>query len=227
MGRFSALALAGVAALLAGGILQSLLQLDAVDDLVGHRLRARDPGEGRPRAGAPRASARSTAAASCRRSTARPRTARRRAARARCCGARCGPRWRSGSRPSPPRARSPATRRGRHSRRGPYSASAALGPARAELTVEPAQAGPNELHLYLFDANDGTQYDAPRDLAITAALPERRDRADRARGPQGRPGPLRGRRRAALTRGGVAARAGRPDLRVRRAADALRGAGAA
>ena len=55
---------------------------------------------------------------------------------------------------------------------GPYSASAALGPARAELTVEPAQAGPNELHLYLFDAKDGTQYDVPRDLTITAALPE-------------------------------------------------------
>ena len=55
---------------------------------------------------------------------------------------------------------------------GPYSASAALGPARAELTVEPAQAGPNELHLYLFDAKDGTQYDVARDLTVTAALPD-------------------------------------------------------
>ena len=39
---------------------------------------------------------------------------------------------------------------------GPYSASADLGPARAELTVEPALAGPNEVHVYFFDRADGT-----------------------------------------------------------------------
>ena len=42
-----------------------------------------------------------------------------------------------------------------------------------ELTVEPAQAGPNELHLYLFDAQDGTQYDVPGEVTVTAALPGR------------------------------------------------------
>ena len=44
-----------------------------------------------------------------------------------------------------------ATRR----RPGPFSGSADLGPARAELTVEPALAGPNEVHLYFFDRADG------------------------------------------------------------------------
>ena len=56
---------------------------------------------------------------------------------------------------------------------GPFSASATLGPARAELTVEPARPGPNEVHLYLFDRRDGRQYDAPKEVRIEAALPER------------------------------------------------------
>ena len=48
-----------------------------------------------------------------------------------------------------------------------------MGPARAELTVDPARAGRNELHLYLFARDDRRQYDATRELTITAALPER------------------------------------------------------
>ncbi len=56
---------------------------------------------------------------------------------------------------------------------GPYSGSANLGPARAELTVEPARAGSNELHVYLFNRSDGTQYDAPKALRFEASLPEK------------------------------------------------------
>ena len=56
---------------------------------------------------------------------------------------------------------------------GPYSATATLGPARAELTVEPARPGPNEIHLYLFNRRDGRQYDAPKELRVEASLPER------------------------------------------------------
>jgi copper transport protein len=56
---------------------------------------------------------------------------------------------------------------------GPFSDSADLGPARAELTVEPAAAGANEIHVYLFDRSDGRQYDAPKELHLEAALPDR------------------------------------------------------
>jgi copper transport protein len=51
---------------------------------------------------------------------------------------------------------------------GPYSDSADLGPARIELTVDPARAGANEVHVYLFDARSGAQYDRPRRLSIAA-----------------------------------------------------------
>ena len=57
---------------------------------------------------------------------------------------------------------------------GPYSADARLGPARLELTVEPARVGANELHLYLFDRRDGSQYDATKELTVRASLPGRR-----------------------------------------------------
>lgn len=57
---------------------------------------------------------------------------------------------------------------------GPYSTSAALGPARAEITVDPARTGPNELHLYLFDRRTGAQYHAVKELTATAALPAKR-----------------------------------------------------
>lgn len=56
---------------------------------------------------------------------------------------------------------------------GPFSDSADFGPARIELTVDPARAGSNEVHVYLFDKRAGAQYDRPRRLAITAAQPER------------------------------------------------------
>ncbi len=57
---------------------------------------------------------------------------------------------------------------------GPFSATATLGPARAELTVEPARPGPNEIHVYLFARSDGRQYDTPREVRFEASLPERR-----------------------------------------------------
>lgn len=56
---------------------------------------------------------------------------------------------------------------------GPFSDSADFGPARIELTVDPARAGSNAVHVYLFDRRTGAQYDRPRRLTITAAEPER------------------------------------------------------
>ncbi|MGH2949157.1 MAG: copper resistance D family protein, partial [Solirubrobacteraceae bacterium] len=56
---------------------------------------------------------------------------------------------------------------------GPFSTTASIGPARLEATVDPARVGPNEMHLYLFDRRDGRQYDATKELTVTAALPEK------------------------------------------------------
>lgn len=55
---------------------------------------------------------------------------------------------------------------------GPYSTSAELGPARLELTVDPAQVGVNEIHLYLFDARTGVQFDRPEEVSVELSLPE-------------------------------------------------------
>jgi copper transport protein len=57
---------------------------------------------------------------------------------------------------------------------GPFSTTAGLGPARAELTVDPAAAGPNELHLYLFRRSDGAPFNRVKELDLHAELPDRR-----------------------------------------------------
>ena len=57
---------------------------------------------------------------------------------------------------------------------GPFSTDTAIGPARLEVTVEPARVGPNEVHLYLFDRRDGRQYDRSKELTVRASLPGRR-----------------------------------------------------
>ncbi|MGH2763415.1 MAG: copper resistance protein CopC, partial [Thermoleophilaceae bacterium] len=56
---------------------------------------------------------------------------------------------------------------------GPFATSEDLGPARMELTLDPARPGPNELHLYLFDRRDGSQFDRVKQLELRARLPER------------------------------------------------------
>jgi copper transport protein len=57
---------------------------------------------------------------------------------------------------------------------GPFSADAVLGPARLELTVDPAQVGSNQVHLYLFDRRTGRQWNRSRELTVEASLPDRR-----------------------------------------------------
>jgi copper transport protein len=56
---------------------------------------------------------------------------------------------------------------------GPFSTSTELGPARLELTVDPASTGSNEIHLYLFDPRDGSQYDRLKGLEIRLRLPDK------------------------------------------------------
>jgi copper transport protein len=172
LGRFSTLALISVALLLAGGILQSLLELGAVDDLwdtafgrailvkggfvaallaLGLLNRRRilpalghAVTEGRPpgRTGV------------LLRRSLRSEVALGAAALA-TTGALAG--------------YTPATAQ----TAGPFSGSADLGPARAEVTVDPARAGPNQIHLYLFARSERRRYDATRELTVTAALPVR------------------------------------------------------
>jgi copper transport protein len=54
---------------------------------------------------------------------------------------------------------------------GTASGSATLGEARLEYTVDPAEAGPNEMHLDLFDAESGAQFTDFRELTATLSLP--------------------------------------------------------
>ena len=173
VGRFSTVALVSVAALLAGGIVQSILELEAFGDLTGtaygraivvksvlvlallaagalNRRRTLPALEREAADGAP---------------PGRPGAVLRRALRAEVAlgiaalavtGALAG--------------YSP----GSAAAGGPYSGSADLGPARAEITVEPAQAGPNEVHLYFFDRADGRQWDDAEELTVRASLPAER-----------------------------------------------------
>jgi copper transport protein len=172
VGRFSTLALVSVAALLTGGILQSLLELGAVDDLVDtaygrtivvksvlvaillcvgawNRQRTLPTLALEARAGEP---------------PGRPGIALRRALRVELAlgvAALAATGALAGYSPSDVQAS------------GPYSASADIGPARAELTVEPALAGANEIHVYFFDRADGSQWNATKELTAEASLPER------------------------------------------------------
>ena len=60
------------------------------------------------------------------------------------------------------------------SARGPFADTLDLGPARMELTVDPARPGANELHMYLFRRSDGAQYDRVKELRVSASLPDKR-----------------------------------------------------
>jgi copper transport protein len=55
---------------------------------------------------------------------------------------------------------------------GPQSASAALGEAQLDVTVDPAQPGSNDVHIYVLDADDGSAYDELRSVSLDAMLPE-------------------------------------------------------
>ena len=56
---------------------------------------------------------------------------------------------------------------------GPFSTDKTLGPATLELTVDPARTGANEVHLYLFDRDTGRQFSPIKQLTVTARLPDR------------------------------------------------------
>jgi copper transport protein len=172
LARFSAMALVAVAVLLAGGVLQGLLQLEAVGDLWGTAF-------GRAiivKSGLVVALLALGAA-----NRRRVLPALGRAAREREAPGRAGVLLRRTLRAEVAlgvaalaatgalAGYSPAAGEAA----GPFSGSAGLGPARADLTVDPARPGANEIHLYLFDRSDGRQYDATKELTMEAALPAR------------------------------------------------------
>ena len=82
-----------------------------------------------------------------------------------CCAA---PARRARARPDRARRHRRAARATRprpRSSSGPYSTTVNVGPARVEVTVDPARVGPNELHLYLFDRKTGAPSRARRSSA--------------------------------------------------------------
>jgi copper transport protein len=56
---------------------------------------------------------------------------------------------------------------------GPVDANAILGPARLELTVDPARSGINQIHLYLFERKSGVQWTKAKQLTVTATQAKR------------------------------------------------------
>jgi copper transport protein len=56
---------------------------------------------------------------------------------------------------------------------GPVNVSRRIGPAELEMTIEPALAGANEIHIYLLDAVNGSPYTDEKALTLRAALPSR------------------------------------------------------
>jgi copper transport protein len=56
---------------------------------------------------------------------------------------------------------------------GPYSHSATAGPLQIEMTLDPARAGLNALHLYVFQAKDGTPFAGTKEITVDATLPSK------------------------------------------------------
>jgi copper transport protein len=56
---------------------------------------------------------------------------------------------------------------------GPFSSETQFGPIELEMTVEPAQVGANNVHLYLFDAKTGAPFSKTKELKATASLPDK------------------------------------------------------
>jgi copper transport protein len=60
---------------------------------------------------------------------------------------------------------------------GPFSQTTSVGPAQLQVTVDPATVGANEIHLYLLDPADGSQWDRAKEVRMTVS------QADKGIGP--------------------------------------------
>jgi copper transport protein len=54
---------------------------------------------------------------------------------------------------------------------GPSSATVPIGPEQLQLTLDPAQVGANEMHLYLLDPKSGAQFSGAKEVDVTAEQP--------------------------------------------------------
>jgi copper transport protein len=54
---------------------------------------------------------------------------------------------------------------------GPFSTTTTIGSAELEMTLDPAKVGLNTVHIYLINANNGTEFTATKELTVTARLP--------------------------------------------------------
>ncbi|WP_445152174.1 copper resistance protein CopC [Baekduia sp. Peel2402] len=54
---------------------------------------------------------------------------------------------------------------------GPYNTTTRIGPQEMQLTIDPARVGANELHLYLTDPKSGAQIDSAKEVDVSAAQP--------------------------------------------------------
>ncbi|HEX3360349.1 MAG TPA: CopD family protein [Solirubrobacterales bacterium] len=55
---------------------------------------------------------------------------------------------------------------------GPFSTTTEVGPTTLEMDVDPARVGANQIHIYFFDAKTGVPYKAGKELTVTATLPD-------------------------------------------------------
>jgi copper transport protein len=56
---------------------------------------------------------------------------------------------------------------------GPFSITTEVGPTTLEMDVDPAQVGANTMHVYYFDAKTGAPYKQGKELTVTATLPDK------------------------------------------------------
>ena len=56
---------------------------------------------------------------------------------------------------------------------GPVAVTKNIGPEQLQLTVDPATAGPNEMHLYLLDPKTGAQFSGVKQLTVQATQTEK------------------------------------------------------
>lgn len=166
--RFSAFALAAVGVLLATGVVQSVLQLEALDDLW-------ETGYGRAILVKAGLLAALIAIGAYNRGRLRPELAR--LATQEAAPGRPGLLLRRTLRAEVAlvagvlvatavlTALSPAA-----PQQGPFAASTTLGTAQLEVTVDPATAGRNQVHVYLFDSQTGAQSREVRELRVSASL---------------------------------------------------------
>jgi copper transport protein len=56
---------------------------------------------------------------------------------------------------------------------GPVNVSGRVGPAQLEMTVDPARVGDNQIHLYLLNPKDGSQFTGAKEVDVSAMMPSK------------------------------------------------------